>query len=560
MYAQTAGSDPAGSSARERIDSLLRLAKTYRMKGDRDGNLRAIGSARQLAEQASDRGRLTEVFAELSRQRLYDESFDLAKAFADSALLNARASGVPRAEAVAWLALTVYYNYLNARDLAVEHAQKALDILDEHEDPSLRARLYYALYGVYSSWDNTGLTLRYAQLCIAWARKAGDQDLLSNGYAARSVAMEMRFRESDAPVYLDSMLASLHRSAALFHEFPGKVNNTAYAIANVNIANYYFRYHGLQHADTRDSVEKYALIARESIREQDFNYQIRGSVNGLLSELALAAGHPARAEAYLLDSYRHMSEAKAPSYYVLQHVAEALSRLYEERGALEKSLWFRKKKEDFRDKVFDQQQMLQSHRLEAAFKNKELLQEMTVVKERARSRRIQNFLYAGITLLTVTSLLFLYQSYRAKNRLHTEQRLSMEKEALADALQIERKNRLLLQLKERLAGLDGEEAGMTIDKVIRNELRNEATLQRSTREFREIRPDFFRKLKEISGGKLTPLDLKYCAYIHLKLSAKEIAAIFNVEPKSIRVRKYRMKQKLGLSKEEDMDAFLQDLV
>lgn len=557
---QQAVQEPLSGSVASRVDSLLALAKSYRLKGDREGNLNAIASARRLAESAGDKSRMTLVFAELSRQHLYDESFDEAKACADSALLSARESAAPRAEAAAWLALSVYYNYLNVRDLAVENAQKALAILDEHEDPYLRARLYYTLYGVYSSWNDIGLSNKYAHLCIDWSQKAGDKDLLSNAYAARSVVMEMKYREADNEVYLDSMLASLQRSAGLFHEFPGEVSNTTYSIANVNIANYYYQYRGLQHADVRDSVSRYALIAKQSVKDQDFNFQIRGSVSGLLSELAIAAGDLEGAEAYLLDSYRQMSGAAAPSYYALQQTAEGLSRLYERQGDFERALWFRKKREEFSNEVFDRQQIRQSHSLEAAFKNKELTQQMAIVEERARSRRVQNFLYAGISLLALASLILLYHSYRAKSRIHAEQRLGMEKEALADALQIERKNSLLLQLKDQLSGMNGQQASGAIDKLIRNELRNEATLQRSAKEFREIRPDFFRKLKEISDDKLTPLDLKYCAYIHLKLSVKEIAAIFHVEPKSIRVRKYRMKQKLGLSREQDLDGFLQELV
>ena len=47
----------------------------------------------------------------------------------------------------------------------------------------------------------------------------------------------------------------------------------------------------------------------------------------------------------------------------------------------------------------------------------------------------------------------------------------------------------------------------------------------------------------MSDNKLTPLDLRYCAYIHLKLSIKEFVMIFNVEPKSIRMTKYRIKTK-----------------
>ena len=60
--------------------------------------------------------------------------------------------------------------------------------------------------------------------------------------------------------------------------------------------------------------------------------------------------------------------------------------------------------------------------------------------------------------------------------------------------------------------------------------------------------------------KLTDLDLKYCAYIFLKRNTKEMASLMGVEPKSIRMSKYRLKQKLGLDKEEQLEAFVRGLV
>lgn len=64
-------------------------------------------------------------------------------------------------------------------------------------------------------------------------------------------------------------------------------------------------------------------------------------------------------------------------------------------------------------------------------------------------------------------------------------------------------------------------------------------------------------LQEKAHKKLTQLDLKYCAYLSLKLSAKRIAQLMSVEPKSVRMAKYRLKQKLNLTKEENLNDFLQ---
>ena len=43
----------------------------------------------------------------------------------------------------------------------------------------------------------------------------------------------------------------------------------------------------------------------------------------------------------------------------------------------------------------------------------------------------------------------------------------------------------------------------------------------------------------------------------MKVSNKEMASQMNVEPKSIRMARYRIKQKLELSKDEDLDVYIQ---
>ncbi|GAA4779040.1 LuxR C-terminal-related transcriptional regulator [Olivibacter ginsenosidimutans] len=604
----------------QQVDSLLKQAKRYRLSGHFKANLQTIVIAKKIAEQAQNRTQQVQIFGELSRQKLYDNDFDLAKKYADSAAKMASDSKEVYAKIWGKMALANYYNYLNIRDLAVKNAQDALALIPANKDDDLKSRLYYLLYTVYSSWNDLKLTTKYAQLSTTYAQRAKDYDLLSNSYTAQSVAIEMDYQQRKNQLLLDSMLYKLHQAANLFKLYPGAVGNNTYAIANLNIANHYFQYHELSHQYVQDSIRKYALRAQQAVADQDLNYLIHGNVNGLLAELETHNGNYKQAEIYLQDSYVHLAEAELPQYYALTQVTEGLSRLYEKIGQDQKALSFLRKKEMYNSKLFDQNQIVQSHKLEAQYENQRILLEMKNIKAQQQSRKIQNILYASVAVLALISLILLYYSYRNKIRLHTEQQLNlqkekedalaiaqmrekekrfllvekaeaerharmqlrleqeeqarlkaeqellkiqkeqMEREALADALQIERKNELLLQLKDRLETFVDEEDKGVIAKIIRTELRHEETLNKSTKEFQEIHSSFFQKLKELSDHKLTPLDLKYCAYMHLRLSTKEMASVFNVEPKSIRVSKYRIKQKLHLPKEVELDTFLQDLV
>ena len=63
--------------------------------------------------------------------------------------------------------------------------------------------------------------------------------------------------------------------------------------------------------------------------------------------------------------------------------------------------------------------------------------------------------------------------------------------------------------------------------------------------FENTDQDFFKKIKELHSG-LSPNDLKLCAYLRLNLSSKEIAPMLNISPRSVEVKRYRLRKKMNL--------------
>ncbi|HWV73932.1 MAG TPA: hypothetical protein VN040_19565 [Pseudosphingobacterium sp.] len=582
----------------EDVEQLLKKAYTARLKADYDSNLHWLKEAEKIKKPKQDPLLLVKLYGELSKQYLISSDYAKAKSYAEKSLRTGQKAQYALAEAYGYIAVSSYYNYLDIGDLAVSNAQRALKLLKGQRDFFLQSRAYYILYGVYSSWNDIALTEKYARLSINAAIEGKNDEMLSNAYSAYSTAMEYRYNQTKEQQYLDSMKLYLHKSADVYKRSPETVGVRSYSIANINLANYFFTYQPLDQQSTRDSILYYTDIARRFSQASDKNYVIMGNVNGLLAEVASLQGNSQMAEAYLMDSYIHLTALAAPSYYTLSNVAQGLSDLHRKRGDYEKALFYQKKKEGFNNKIFNETQMLAAKKLEAQYENKRLLEDIKLTSEKAKNQQMQNILLTGVCLLLLASLLLLRNSFKNKTRLQEEKALrlqqekndaernaqlqskmqeeeqarlqaeqqlllvqkeQMQKEAMADALQIERKNRLLLQMKDKLKKLETEHNKGYVERIIKEEMRLEETVERSAREFESINPVFFRKLKEISGDKLTSLELKHCAYLYLKLNTKEIAAAFYIEPKSVRVSKYRIKQKLGLDKDTDLDGFLQEL-
>ena len=55
---------------------------------------------------------------------------------------------------------------------------------------------------------------------------------------------------------------------------------------------------------------------------------------------------------------------------------------------------------------------------------------------------------------------------------------------------------------------------------------------------------------------LTTADLKLCTFLRMNLNTKEIAEIMRLSVRSIESRRYRLRKKLSLSKDEDLVSFL----
>ena len=69
---------------------------------------------------------------------------------------------------------------------------------------------------------------------------------------------------------------------------------------------------------------------------------------------------------------------------------------------------------------------------------------------------------------------------------------------------------------------------------------------------------FLRKIKTKHPG-LTPNDLRLCAYLRLNLSSKEIAPLLNISPRSVEVKRYRLRKKMQLDHDINLTNYIIDL-
>jgi len=76
--------------------------------------------------------------------------------------------------------------------------------------------------------------------------------------------------------------------------------------------------------------------------------------------------------------------------------------------------------------------------------------------------------------------------------------------------------------------------------------------------FEEVHPDFFVKLEKCCPD-LTPHEIRFCTYIKMNISAKDIAQMMNVTNRAIQMNRHRIKKKLELGESIDFSTFVRTL-
>lgn len=128
---------------------------------------------------------------------------------------------------------------------------------------------------------------------------------------------------------------------------------------------------------------------------------------------------------------------------------------------------------------------------------------------------------------------------------------SKSRELAASTMNIVKKNELLTAIKKELKADSQEEELKSVIKIIDKNLNPKKDWEFFKEAFNNADKDFLKKMKQLHP-KLTPNDLKLCAYLRLNLSSKEIAPLLNISVRSVEIKRYRLRKKMGLEHEEGL--------
>lgn len=132
---------------------------------------------------------------------------------------------------------------------------------------------------------------------------------------------------------------------------------------------------------------------------------------------------------------------------------------------------------------------------------------------------------------------------------------SKTRELSTSSMNILRKNELLNIIKKELDNVKGEKEVKAVYKIIDKNLTKKGDWKIFEDAINNIDQDFLKRIKELHPN-LTSNDLRLCTYLRLNLASKEIAPLLNISPRSVEIKRYRLRKKMQLQHEKSLAEYI----
>lgn len=435
---------------------------------------------------------------------------------------------------------------------------------------------------------------KYSQENIKYAEKTNNLQLKLMSYAAQTLFNETAYNKFQQKEYLDKLFENSEKLLALVNENieKGLISNRTIIVTYNNVATFInnYPYKNYSKIERAKIAEEYLKKGIQIALKDNTHADVLGFCYLTYGEIQNNLGNDKLAEQYYLKTYNYVKNNSPNQLFIRRIIAKYLSDYYQRNGKMDLALKYKEEELKFSKDSYEQLIDDKKKYLEAYYNSEQQTQKIKQLEEKTALYRKQVILFIAIIFLSIAGVIFLIYMIRyrqklnqqkteilesekheaqlklqleleEKARLKAEQELltikqeQLQKQALATSLQLKHKTNFINELKEKIKN----NQSFNLDRILKDERLTDDDFNEIQNILQEVHPNFFKRLNEISKNKLTNQDLKYAAYIYLNMDNQQIANILKVEPKTVRMTKYRMKQKIGLDKETDLTNFLQNL-
>uniref|UniRef100_UPI00404947E8 tetratricopeptide repeat protein n=3 Tax=Flavobacterium sp. TaxID=239 RepID=UPI00404947E8 len=258
----------------------------------------------------------------------------------------------------------------------------------------------------------------------------------------------------------------------------------------------------------------------------------------------------------------------------LNYIYEEWANLEALKGNYRKSSELYKQHALLQDSIYDQESIAKINTLKTTFQVERKDAELKASRQKAEYDRIQFWLIFVISIIAILALvilafylksklkatqlrekLFIEQDKVTKNEVaNLEREVHLKNKELADVFLHQFEKATLLT--EVLESVDISQN--KLKEVLHEHQDQNKDWVNFKSHFDQVHEGFFDKLNALSPD-LTPKDIRFCAYIRMNLSSKEIAIMLGISHRTVQGIKGRVRKKIGLEPNDDIVKFLMNL-
>ena len=541
----------------------LTFADIYLQKRQTDSAKIYLDKGIKTAEKHKNYDALGKLFYKKGDITYYGNDYKTADIFYQKAFDFAKKANNPQLQADILIDRAYIFEYWAKREEALKLLQQAMETSDSSNYIKGKARASLVIGNIYHGMNKFDKALEYYKKTLKNANLI--QNRKGIGIAYGNIGM----------AYLE-----MHRDAL--------------AIKNLLMSNK-IMYELKDYMTLANNYMDLAIIyARKGNSEKSLYYADKGielmrnhgTKEGLLKTLnskAICLSHLKRYELsnQYLDSCIRLSK-ESDFGLMLQKSLEAYSNNLKKLGKYRGALKYLQMHNTVKDSIMNDNFQKRLARFEAKYKTLEKQKEIETLqhKQKLQKAHIKFIIVIGFSMVILILVIgyFWVQKHKKEKEISKLQleKSRMEAQQLTDqvelknkqltshALNMMQKNQLLQSFSENLNFIldkKGENIQTGLKKLnseINRVINSEKDWDTFKVYFEQVNKDFITNFKKLSDD-LTTTDVRLATLIKLNMTNKEIASLLNITHQSVKNAQYRLKNKLGLTAEQDLKKFIWEL-